>query len=92
MHFHKINFNSMNVMSCHAQIVKRKALLWGGAAFLLSLSDGAAVPNSFWVVLTSPSFLGVALPCSSSPFGVVLLSKFLLLGGAAFPLPPLGCC
>ena len=87
-------------MSCHAQIVKRKALLWKCAAFLLSFSDGAAVLLSYWVVLTSPCFLGVALPYQSSFIGV-LLSNILLSGGVAFPVPfwvvsrfppPLGWC
>ena len=68
-------------MSCHAQIVKRKAPFWCGAAFLLSLSDGAAAPNSYWVALTSPILLWS---------GAALLI-FLLRGGAAFP-PPSGWC
>ena len=77
-------------MSCRAQIVKRKALLWSGAAFLLSLSDGAAVSSSSSVVLTSPPSL--EWRCFTDPpslgwcffptscFRAVLLFLFLLFG------------
>ena len=75
-------------MSCRAQIVKREALLFG--VVLLFSSPFRMVLRFLirfgwhWFL---PSFFG-----SSSSFGVVLLSNFLLLGGAAFPLPPFGWC
>ena len=87
-------------MSCRAQIVKREALLWSGAASPLPFGWCCG-----FLLLCGgvdfPSFLGVALLYWSSSFGVVLLSNFLLSGGVAFPVPfwvvsrfppPLGWC
>ena len=66
-------------MSCHVtrKLSNVRLSFWGGAAFLLSLSDGAAVPNSFWVALISPILLWLIL---------------LLWSGASFQLPAFGRC
>ena len=73
--------NNVNVMSCCAQIVKRKALLWSGAAFLFSLSDGAAVSSLSSVVLTS------LLPWSGAALLILLLWS-----GVSFQLLAFGRC
>ena len=66
-------------MSCHVvrKLSNVKISFWGGAAFLLSLSDGAAIPNSFWVALISPILLWLIL---------------LLWSGASFQLLAFGRC
>ena len=88
-------------MSCRAQIVKRKAPFWSGAAFSPLPFGWCCGFLRLFGGVDFTSFLGVALLYWSSFFGVVLLSNFLLLGGVAFPVPfwvvsrfppPLGWC
>ena len=77
-------------MSCHAQIVKRKALLWGGAVFLLSFRMVLLFSSPFRMVLRFSFRIGWYI--SLLPWSGAALLIIFLWSGASFELPAFGRC